>query len=312
VSGLLFRELGPLLPAGLACAVGTVLGAWSAGARDVDRLVLGSLAGLAGYALAIGLLPGMKDERALLQMAVEQQRANLRRAVRSLRGLARRAGPLRSAWYLGIVLRRRLAYRSAATSTQLDRLFGAAPDPWRYDSPAERDRHAIAERFASRIAESGGLRSVLEIGCAEGAFTERLAPHCESLRCLDVSPTALARAMTRRAWPASVTFDRFDLLRDPLPGPHATIVIMDVLTYFESVAHLRAIREKLVDALEPGGWLLVGDVRQSEVYETSWWGRRLLCGGLRICEFMAAHRDLTFVAGENTQTHVFRLLRKES
>jgi hypothetical protein len=85
---------------------------------------------------------------------------------------------------------------------------------------------------------------------------------------------------------------------------------MDVLTYFQSRAELRVIRAKIVDALDPGGWLLVADVRQRDIYESAWWARALLCGGYWICEFMAEDERLERVAEAGTATHVFRLLRR--
>lgn len=307
---LLVRDVAGLLPAGAACGAATMAGAWLGGEGDIPRIVFGCLSGIAAYVLVVRFTGSVAEERVLLGNGLVRLLGCMKDTLRVLRRRVRGVGALRSAWYLLLVLRRRVAYRSASTSASLDQLFDASPDPWRYDSPAERYRHSIAEDFVARIDASAALDRVLEIGCAEGAFTERLAPHCRSLLSLDVSPAALDRARRRRDWAASVAFARFDLLRDTIPGRYTAIVVMDVLTYFESVAQLRAIRAKIVDAIEPGGWLLVGDVRQSEVYETSWWGRKLLCGGLRICEFIGAHEQLGLVASADTETHVFRLLRK--
>jgi 2-polyprenyl-3-methyl-5-hydroxy-6-metoxy-1,4-benzoquinol methylase len=281
-----------------------------AGDDAIMRVFLGGAAGMAAYLLAVRLTAAVAEERKLLKSGLVRSAGQLRAVLRPLRASVKRFAPLRSAWYLGIVLHRRLTYRSATTSASLDRLFEESPDPWRYDAPAERNRHAIAEEFVARIAVADGLARVMEIGCAEGSFSERLAPRCGSLLSLDVSTAALERARRRRDWGEAVRFARLDLLTDSIQGRFTTIVVMDVLTYFESVGQLRVIREKLVGALEPHGWLLVGDVRQSEVYESSWWGRALLCGGLRICEFVAAHRELELVASLETDTHVFRLLRK--
>ena len=303
---LFARDVLRLLPAGVACAAGAWFGARLAGGGDLAQVVIGCLLGATAYLTVVRYSPAVAEERAILKQALA---GNAERWQRAVRERVKRIGPLRSAWYLGIVLRRRLAYRSSATSAALDQLFDDTPDPWRYDSPGERGRHAVAEGFVARIEGAAGLGRVLEIGCAEGTFTERLAPRCGSLLSLDVSAAALERARGRRDWGDSVRFDRFDLLRGSLPGRFTAVVVMDVLTYFESVAQLHAIREKIVDALEPGGWLLVGDVRQSDVYESSWWGRKLLCGGLNICEFMAAHGRLELVASTETETHVFRLLR---
>lgn len=303
---LLTKDISALLPAGVACAAGTSLGAWAAGSAGAGaRVLLGSMTGILAYAIAIRYSSAVAEEKTILTDAFV-------RITSRLRVWAKDIAPLRSAWYLMIVLRRRIVYQSASTSAALDELFGATPDPWDYDSSAEQSRHTIAEGLLAGVDERGIRGQVLEIGCAEGAFTERLAARSESLLSVDVSTAALARARNRRDWGDTVRFAQLDLLRDPMPGRFTCIVVMDVLTYFESVSEQHALRSKIVDAIEPGGWLLVGDVRQSEVYETSWWGRKLLCGGLHISEFMAAHGQLTPIAQSQTETHVFRLLRKDT
>ncbi len=312
VSGILVRDIAGLMPPAAACALGTTLAARAGGGADAPSVVLGALGGLTAYLLAARYAPALKEERTLVMRFLGHAAHRARTGLRMARARAKEITYLRSAWYLLIVLRRRLVYRSSATSASLNRLFEESPDPWRYTSAEEQARHEIAASLLAVIHESGGLERATEIGCAEGTFTAHLAPLCDSLLCLDVSEAALERARTRFAWDGSVRFRQFDLLRDPLPGPFTATVVMDVLTYFQSVSELRAIRGKIVDALEPGGWLLVGDVRQAHIYETTSWGRRLLCGGYWICEFVAAHPALRLIASDQTETHVFRLLRKEA
>ena len=53
---------------------------------------------------------------------------------------------------------------------------------------------------------------------------------------------------------------------------------------------LSKIREKIVAALRPGGYLLLGTFDPSE--ETYWSSRYLIRGGKRITRFFAAHRKL--------------------
>ncbi len=198
------------------------------------------------------------------------------------------------------------------TAGSFDDLFARSPDPWEYNSREEVGRHVIAEELIDTIPDADAMNRVLEIACAEGTFTERLAGRCRSLLSLDISLVAIERARRRRVWSDAVRFAQFDLVRDEIPGSFTLVVVMDVLTYIQSVARLRKIRQKIVDAAEPGGWILVGDVRQSEVFETSWWGKRFLCGGRRICEFMGEHEQLYLERRVETDTHVFRLFRKST
>jgi predicted TPR repeat methyltransferase len=311
LSILLRRDVLSLLPAGLACAAGATLVVWPLQVGgDLWRLTLGAVFGSVAYAIAITFTKSLAEERMVLQGTLAMISNRFSAAIRSSRRRAKNVSWLRSAWYLLIVMRRRLVYRSASTSASLDELFEAKVDPWDYHSAVEQVRHAIAETLLSQIDDPDAFDRVLEIGCAEGAFTQRLAGRCQSLLSVDVSANALARARLRCAGERSVRFSQLDLLRDQIDGQFTLAIAMDVLTYFESVSHLRALRSKIIGVIEPGGWLLIGDVRQSEVYESSWWGRRLLCGGLRICEFMAAHPQLTEVSRVQTDTHVLLLLRK--
>uniref|UniRef100_UPI001FC7DEFA nodulation S family protein n=2 Tax=Paraburkholderia TaxID=1822464 RepID=UPI001FC7DEFA len=61
-----------------------------------------------------------------------------------------------------------------------------ADDPWRLDSnPFEHERHRQMLRMA---LSQGSVTNALEVGCAGGAFTEKLAPHCQRLTVIDIVP----------------------------------------------------------------------------------------------------------------------------
>src|SRR5712692_4652597 len=44
-------------------------------------------------------------------------------------------------------------------------------------------------------------------------------------------------------------------------------------------AALRAARDRLIDGLSPGTYLLLNGARQGQIVEKTWWGRRLMRGG---------------------------------
>jgi 2-polyprenyl-3-methyl-5-hydroxy-6-metoxy-1,4-benzoquinol methylase len=168
-----------------------------------------------------------------------------------------------------------------------------------------------AVRGAARFAKA------LEVGCAEGMFTEMLAPRCESLLAVDISPVALARAQRRCQADEHVQFAEWDLRVDPLPGTYDLIVIIHALEYIRNPLAVRRARNKLMNSLRPGGYLLVGTMKVAEIYENAWWGRYLLRSGQHINNFFAAHPALELV---NTATfHLEKdevaydvLLRKKS
>jgi SAM-dependent methyltransferase len=127
---------------------------------------------------------------------------------------------------------------------------------------------------------------------------------------VDISPLALRRARARCRWPEHVRFAAWDLARDPLPGRYDLIVVESVLDYFARPKTLRSVRAKLVEGLRLNGYLLIGTVKQGEVTEHAWWGRRLTRGGKWINAFMAEHPALSLVTNTNDGTYIETLLKR--
>lgn len=192
-----------------------------------------------------------------------------------------------------------------------DREFADHIDPWNYaGNPIERERHQLAAQLLDSVRGEELFRRSLEIACAEGIFTELLAPRSESLLAVDFSAVALGRARTRRQWATHVEFGLWDLRRCPVPGHFDLIVVMDVLTLIRRPQRLRAVFEKLANALRPGDLMLAGDYREKRLFEDTWWGKRLLRGGKQVIDALATHPAFETVKRADTDTHVFALLRK--
>ncbi|WFU14507.1 nodulation methyltransferase NodS [Bradyrhizobium sp. CB3481] len=136
-----------------------------------------------------------------------------------------------------------------------------ADDPWRLDSNQfERERHTQMLRLS---LSQGFITNALEVGCAAGAFTEKLAPHCKRLTVVDVVPRAIGRACQRTKrwshtnWVVSdiqqfSTAERFDL-----------IVMAEVLYYLSDVPEMRAAISNVVGMLAPDGHLVFGSARDA-------------------------------------------------
>jgi len=193
-----------------------------------------------------------------------------------------------------------------------ERKFRQQTDPWKYNSPEGGERLRRALEILDRARGEKRFPQALEIGCAEGTFTAMLASRCDSLLAVDISPTALDRARTRCNAVSHVRFAEWDLRRDTPTDVFDLVVVMDVLTYFARLSALREARDKLVAAARPGGYLLIANPRQAEIFETAWWGRRLLRGGKWINTFMAEHHDLRLVTAVTDNSSVYTLLRKVS
>ena len=193
--------------------------------------------------------------------------------------------------------------------SSFDTVFSVTPDPWESTSKREQERFAVT---LSLLEASGIARfaSAVELGCAEGAFTARIAPMCDKLLALDFSQVALERARARvRAYPG-VTLRRWDMRNEPLAGQFHLVVAMGVLTSLYRPGDVRRIADSIVSALKPGGFLLFSDVRQSPVFESAWWGRFVLRGGEQIRRLLSRDSRLDLIASADTSSHVFALYRR--
>ncbi len=146
------------------------------------------------------------------------------------------------------------------TYRSLDREL-AADDPWRLDgNPFERERHAEMLRLS---LTRGAIKNALEVGCAAGAFTEMLAPHCQRLTVVDVVPRAISRAKERtRRW-SHMVWVVSDIQRFSAAESFDLIVVAEVLYYLADTVEMRAAIRNLVGMLAPEGLLVFGSARDA-------------------------------------------------
>lgn len=189
--------------------------------------------------------------------------------------------------------------------------YAGGSDFWNYTGdPTERARHRLALEILDELRQGKLFERVLEIGCAEGLFTEMVAPRCKSLLALDFSPTALERARQRCAGGGVVQFQRWDLRSELVPAGFDLILAMDILYCFRRPSALRSAREKIVKAMRPGDYLLVGDTRESLLFENTWWGKRFRRGGKWVVRTVEENPALETVRQAVNETHMFGIFRK--
>jgi SAM-dependent methyltransferase len=220
----------------------------------------------------------------------------------------RRVPWIRSSVYLAIVIRHEL-YHPWTGLRRFEQQYARGPDSWGYDKPSGAIRLARAADLLDTVTKGRRFQSALEVGCAEGAFTELLAARCDRVIAADFSPTALKRARTRRDWSGCVEFRCFDLLREPMDGKFDLITVMDVLDCFPTRL-IRAACDKIVAALPPGGYLLMTGCRQSDVFDTAWWSRWIIRGGVRIQRHISEIPVLELVDKIELDTHVMAIFTK--
>lgn len=141
--------------------------------------------------------------------------------------------------------------RWASKKAWWDGVF-ASEDPFFFDS---NPREALKYERTLALCGAGPFARALEIGCAEGAFTERLAPRCRKLDALDISAVAVQRAADRTRSLPGVSCERRTLPVEFEKEAFDLIVASDVL-YYLSVSDLEAALSAFERALAPGGGLV--------------------------------------------------------
>lgn len=143
---------------------------------------------------------------------------------------------------------------SLLTNLEFERTFATRPDPWNYASDYEQVKY---EQTLSLVPD--GVRRALEVGCAEGAFTARLAECVPSVLGCDVSVVALSAAARRCNRLPGVSFAQLDLFEDKLPEGYDLIVCSETLYYASSEDRLARTARRFAQALAAGGLLLTAN-----------------------------------------------------
>ncbi|MCV3211052.1 nodulation S family protein [Mesorhizobium sp. YC-39] len=137
----------------------------------------------------------------------------------------------------------------------------AADDPWRLDgNPFEQERYM---QMLQLSFSQGPVMNALEVGCAAGAFTEKLAPYCQRLTVVDVVPRAIDLARQRVNKLPHISWIVSDVQQFSTDELFDLIVVAEVLYYVEGIAEMRAAIGNLVRLLAPGGHLVFGSARDA-------------------------------------------------
>ena len=137
--------------------------------------------------------------------------------------------------------------------TTFEDLYARNADPWDCET-SEYERGKRDRAIAALGNRHFGIG--FEVGCSTGFVTERLAPRCGSLTCIDVADNALAIAR-RRLEP----FDNVTLLRAEVPQfwpePPLDLVVLSEVLYFLSAQEIAAVSQASFASLTRSGYCLL-------------------------------------------------------
>jgi SAM-dependent methyltransferase len=143
--------------------------------------------------------------------------------------------------------------RHSIDADYFEGLYRAKTDPWGFaTSPYEQ------AKYEATLAALGRERSgrALEVGCAIGVLTARLATVCDHLLAVDVSETALEAAKARCAGLTNVTLRRMALPAEA-PQGHFDLIVLSEVAYYWDDADLARMGDLLRRIMRPGGRVLL-------------------------------------------------------
>ena len=150
-----------------------------------------------------------------------------------------------------------IALHDWKTKRRMERSFLKDQDPYRVATGPERRKHAALAALLS----DRRYRSALDAGCAEGGLTRQLAPLCDRIVALDISETAIWRAMVNLADVPNVSFVRRNLRDyDGAPG-WDLVVLSDVMPFLDAgrnwTEEIWTLCAGIVGRMIPGGRLVI-------------------------------------------------------
>lgn len=143
---------------------------------------------------------------------------------------------------------------ASLTADYFDGIFAADDDPWSLaNSPYE------ASKFARTIAVLDDRRyaAALEIGCAHGVLTHRLAPLCDDLLAIDISAKAIGYARGRCEEFRQIRFERVAFPSESPAIEFCDLVLLSEVVYYWSDTDVIAAGTWLKTHVAAGGRILL-------------------------------------------------------
>jgi len=134
-----------------------------------------------------------------------------------------------------------------------EQLYAADSDPWQFET-SEYER-AKYDRTLAALPQQR-FRRALEIGCANGVLTARLAERCEKLIAVDVVDSAIESARKRCAGASGVTIRKAQIPSQRIDGPFDLILVSEVAYYWDD-SDLAAAAAYFCEALADSGHLML-------------------------------------------------------
>jgi len=143
--------------------------------------------------------------------------------------------------------------RNAITSTEFfEHLYRQAPDPWNFvASDYEQGRYRTILDFLG----SRRYARAFEPGCSIGVLTALLAPICDRVEAIDISPTAVSRAREHCKKFANVDI-ACGALPEAIPAGKFDLVVFSEIGYYFRRGPLMELGKQLISKISQSGTFL--------------------------------------------------------
>jgi len=138
-------------------------------------------------------------------------------------------------------------------SSFFDETYRQSTDPWRYTSSFY---ETSKFRTTIRSLPKGRFKNAFEIGCAIGVLTEKLAAKCDRLLSVDYSEVGLQEARKRCKNLPQVRFEQMQIPQQ-FPTEQFDFILFSEVGYYLTKEDLDKTKEKIINQLLPGGYLLM-------------------------------------------------------
>ena len=138
-------------------------------------------------------------------------------------------------------------------SSFFDETFRQSSDPWGYTSGFyETSKFRTTIRCLPKVQ----FKNAFEIGCAIGVLTQKLAKKCDRLLSVDYSEVGLEEARKRCAGLPQVRFEQMQIPQQ-FPTEKFDLILFSEVGYYLTMPDLLTTKQKIIDQLLPGGYLLM-------------------------------------------------------
>ena len=143
--------------------------------------------------------------------------------------------------------------QQSTPSSIFDETFRENSDPWGYTT----NFNEISKfRATIRALPKVQFKNAFEIACAIGVLTEKLAPKCDRLLSVDYSEPGLVEARKRCSNLPQVRFENMQIPQQ-FPTEKFDLILFSEVGFFLTMADLLETKQKIIDGLLPGGYLLM-------------------------------------------------------